>query len=84
MNQRIKLQQLIDAIDPNRDSNGEMIQVVRPTDDWDDYDQIETSSPLLIPFYEAEICEISMEAKDVIRISIDWELLNSKCDRDKR
>ena len=76
MNQRIKLRQLVDAIDPNRVSDCKKLEIVRPEADWDDVDKIKISSPLLIPFYEAEISVIGMEAKDTLRILIDWDAFN--------
>ncbi len=73
----IKLWQLLDAIDYNRDSATEKIQICRPNGDgWDDVDEVSTSSALLLPIYKAEIKEIGAVEENVIRVSIDWDSLN--------
>ena len=74
---RIKLWQLLDLIDYNRESTTEKIQIMRPNGDgWDDVDEVTVSSSLLLPIYKAEVTTIGMPEKDVIRVSIDWDALN--------
>ena len=73
----IKLWQLLDAIDYNRDSEIEKIQICRPDGDgWDDVDEVGTSSSLLLPIYKAEIQELEAVGKNVVRVSIDWDVLD--------
>lgn len=77
MKSNVKLKQILDLIDYNRESQNEKIQICRPNgDSWDDVDEVLTSSALLLPIYEAEICEMGAIDKDTIRVSIDWDALN--------
>ena len=66
------LNELLDAIDYNRDSEIEKLQIVRPDGDWDDVDEVGTSSALLCPFGNAKVKEIGAVDENVIRVSIDW------------
>lgn len=72
----IKLHQLLDAIDYNRETTLEKIQVCKPNSDWEEYDEVLASSALLLPLYQAEVTTIQAIEEDVIRIDIDWASLN--------
>lgn len=76
MKANVKLKQLLDLIDYNRESETEKLQICRPDSNWDDCDEVSTGSALLLPFYEAEITDIEAIDKDVIRVNIDWCALN--------
>ncbi len=76
MTERIKLKQLLDAMDYNRESTTEKVQICRPNEGWDDYDEVAICSAILLPMYEAEITCMEAIDKDVIRIDIDWEKLD--------
>ena len=69
----MKLYKLLDAIDYNRESTREKLQICRPDSDWDEYDEVLTSSSLLLPFYELEVEEIEAIDEDVIRVSLEWD-----------
>lgn len=74
----LKVCDLLDAIDYNRESDNEIIQVCRCGGEWDEVDEIATSSSLLLPLYTAKIlCMEAIEA-NVIRIEIDWDELNER------
>jgi hypothetical protein len=66
------LNELLDVYDYNRESETQYIQICRPNSNWDDYDQVLTSSALLCPFGNAEVNEIGAVGEDVIRVDIDW------------
>ena len=66
------LNELLDVIDYNRDSTIEKIQICRPDSDWDDCDEVLTSSALLCPFGNAKIRCIGAVDENVIRVEIDW------------
>ena len=66
------LNELLDVIDYNRDSTTEKIQICKPDSDWDDCDEVATSSALLCPFGNARVKEIGAVDENVIRVSIDW------------
>lgn len=63
------LNELLSAIGS---SNSEKIQIARQNS-WDHVDELETSSPLLVIFGNAEIQELEAISKGVIRVSIDWD-----------
>ena len=73
---RIKLKQLLDVLDYDRESETEKIQICRPNEDWDNVDEVSTASGLLLPLYEAEILCMEAVDKDIIRIEIDWDKLD--------
>lgn len=74
----LKVCDLLDAIDYNRESDDEIIQVCRCGGNWGKVDEIATSSSLLLPLYTANIlCMEAVEA-NVIRIEIDWDELNER------
>lgn len=66
------LNELLDVIDYNRDSTIDKIQICRPNADWDDCDEVLTSSALLFPFGNAKVKCVGAVAEDVIRVEIDW------------
>ncbi len=63
------LSELVNAIGS---SNSEKIQITRQGS-WDHFDELETSSPLLVILGNAEIQELEAISKGVIRVSIDWD-----------
>ena len=82
---RIKLKQLLDVLDYDRESETEKIQICRPNEDWDNVDEVSTASGLLLPLYEAEILCMEAVDKDIIRIEIDWDKLDLyRWDDDKK
>ena len=72
----VKVKHLIDLIDYNRESERELIQVCRMGAEWDEVDEVSTASALLVPIYEAPIKCMEAVAENVIRIDIDWDVLN--------
>lgn len=74
----MKLYELIDLIDYNRESEAEILQIIRPDSDYDVYDSILTSSALLVPLYDAEVKSIGAIGEDIIRIEIDWKKLDEE------
>ena len=80
---KITLKQLLELIDPdfiNADwfDNVETLQIVRPNDGWDIYDEIRISSPLLIPFYNNVVKSIQAIKENVIRIELDYSSQHDK------
>lgn len=71
----IKLWQLLDVIDYNRESEIEKIQICRPNSDFDDFDEVLTSSSILVPFYSATVYCIQAVGENIIRVDIDWNEL---------
>ena len=72
----VKVKHLIDLIDYNRESETEMVQVCRMGGEWDEVDEVSTASALLVPIYEAPIKYMGAVAENVIRIDIDWDVLD--------
>ena len=66
------LNELLDVIDYNRESEYEKIQICRPDANWDDCDEVLTSSALLCPFGNAKVNSIGAVNENVIRVDIDW------------
>lgn len=66
------LNELLDVIDYNRDSELEKVQICRPDSDWDDCDEVGTNCALLCPFGNARVKCIGAVAENVIRVEIDW------------
>lgn len=66
------LNELLDVIDYNRESTYEKIQICRPDSNWDDCDEVLTSSALLCPFGDANVNEIGAVGENIIRVDIDW------------
>ena len=66
------LNELLDVIDYNRESETQKIQLCRPGANWEDCDEVSTSSALLCPFGNAKVKEIGAIDEDVIRVDIDW------------
>ena len=75
---KITLDDLLDLIDYNRESTTERIQICGPDDDWDDYDELRTSSSLLFHIGRAKVSEIEAVSKDVIRVGLDWSTLSKE------
>lgn len=75
---RITLCQLLDVIDPHRESEIEKIQICRPNENWEDFDEVLSCSSLLVPLYNAEITELSAIGEATIRVNIDWPHLKWK------
>ena len=74
----ITLDDLLDLIDYNRESTAERIQICGPDDDWDDYDEVRTSSSILFHIGRAKVSEIEAVSKDVIRVGLDWSTLSKE------
>lgn len=74
----MKVSELLDAIDYNRESETETIQVCRCGGEWDEVDETATSSTLLLPLYTANIKCLEAIDANVIRIDIDWDELNER------
>ena len=72
------LKDLLDAIDPNRESTEEAIQLCRYDGEWDDFDEVVVSSLLLLPLYTAKVDEIQAINENIIRVAIDWDELNER------
>lgn len=68
----ITLNDLLDLIDYNRESTAEKIQIVGPDDDWNEYDEIRTSSVVLFHLGSAKVSEIEAVGNGVIKVGIDW------------
>ena len=66
------LNEFLDLVDYGRDSEIERIQICKPGGNWDDFDEVLTSSCLLIPFGDLQIEEIGAIREDVFRASLDW------------
>lgn len=66
------LNELLDVIDYNRESELERIQICKPDSDWEDFDEVVSSSALLRPFGNAKVRCIGAIAENVIRVEIDW------------
>lgn len=66
------LNELLDVYDYNRESKTEYIQICRPDGNWDDFDEVLTSSALLCPFGNAKVECIGAVAENCIRVDIDW------------
>lgn len=67
------VRELLDVVDYNRESTIEKIEVCRPSMNWEDVDEVGTSSALLIPLYDARIVCMAAVAENVIRIDIEWD-----------
>ena len=67
----MKLGELLDLIDINRESNTEKIQLVYPDGDWDDYDEFKLCSPFLQVHEEYEVNELEAMDRSVVRVSVD-------------
>lgn len=73
---KVKVKDLIDLIDYNRESDTEVIEVCRMGGGWDEFDEASTASALLVPIYEAPIKCMEATAQNTIRIDIDWDALD--------
>lgn len=67
----MKLGELLDLIDINRESGTEKIQLVYPNGDWDDYDEFKLCSPFLQLYEECEVKELEAMGRSVVRVSVD-------------
>lgn len=67
------LEELLDVIDYSRESENEKLQVCRPDGNWDEFDEVGTSSALLVPLYKAKVNTIQAVDEDIIRVDIDWK-----------
>jgi len=74
----MKVKDLLDAIDYNRESDHEIIEICRCGGEWDEVDTAVTSSTLLLPLYTANIKCMEATAANIIRIDIDWDELNER------
>ena len=67
------LGELIDVIDNDRESELDKIQICRPHENWEDYDEVIASSALLVPLYDCKVKTIEAIEEYTIRVDIDWE-----------
>lgn len=72
------LSDLLDVIDFHRESEIERVQICRPSENWEYYDECSTSSALLVPFYDCEVKCIGAIEADVIRVDLDWSAIFQK------
>lgn len=68
----MKLWELIDVIDHERESKIEYLEICRPNGNWEDCDLCLTSSALLIPLYHQTVKAIGAVEENIIRVDIDW------------
>ena len=73
---KVKVKDLLDLIDYNRESERELIEVCRMGGDWEEYDTTCTASALLVPIYEAPVKCMEAIDSNRIRIDIDWDALD--------
>lgn len=66
------LNELLDVIDRHRESELDRVQICKPDSDWEDFDEVLSSSALLCPFGNAEVKCIGAIRENVIRVEIDW------------
>ena len=69
--ERITVGSLLDLIDYNRESK-KYIQILIE-DDWDTYDQLITSSPLLNKISDLTVKKLYAIDDDTFRICVDWK-----------
>ena len=67
----MKLFELLDVIDPNRDYDEEIIQIVYGNNCWDDFEEAPSSSTLLVPLYNAEVTSLSAVDINKYRVGVD-------------
>lgn len=67
------LGELIDVIDYHREYEHDKIQICRPHENWEDFDEVITSSALLVPLYDCKVKAIEAIEEYTIRVDIDWE-----------
>lgn len=68
----MRLIDLLAVIGMNVES-GEKIQICHPGRNWEDYDEFNTGSKLLKPFYDLKIKSLSAINTDVIRVDLDFD-----------
>lgn len=73
----MKLFELLNVIDYNRESTVEKIQICRPDGNWDDCDEVSSSSALLIPLYQCKVTCLEAIEQNVIRIDIEWPIMKA-------
>lgn len=78
----MKLYELIDVYDYNRESETQKIQICRPNANWEDYDEVMSGSVLLLPLYNAKVLEIGAIDENVLRVDIEWEKEWFNCGND--
>ena len=69
----MKLYELLDVYDYNRDSETQKIQICRPNSNWEDCDEVLAGSVLLLPLYNAKVNVIGAVGEDIIRVDIEWD-----------
>lgn len=68
----MKLIDLLTAIGADVESN-EKIQICHPGRNWEDYDEFNTGSKLLKPFYDLKVKSLSAINTDVIRVDLYFD-----------
>ena len=69
----MKLYELIDVYDYNRESETQKIQICIPNANWEDFDEVMAGSVLLLPLYNAKVLEIGAIDENVLRVDIEWD-----------
>ena len=67
----MKLYELLDIIDPNREYDEERIQIVYEGSCWDVFEEAPSSSTLLVPLYNAEVTSLSAVDINKYRVGIN-------------
>ena len=70
---RMKLYELLDVYDYNRESKIQKIQICRPNSDWEDWEEVLAGSVLLLPLYNAKVKDIGAAGENIIRVDIEWD-----------
>lgn len=68
----MRLIDLLMAIGADVESNVE-IQICHPGRNWEDYDEFNTGSKFLKPFYNLKVKSLSAINTDVIRVDLDFD-----------
>lgn len=68
----MKLIELLIAIGTDIESN-EKIQICHPGRKWEDYDEFNTGSKLLKPFYDLQVKSLSAMRQDTFRVALDFD-----------
>ena len=67
----MKLIELLGAIGANPKGDGK-IQICQPGRNWEDYDEVNIGSELLIPFWDFSVQRLSAIETDMIRVDLGF------------
>lgn len=73
---RITVKDIIELINPDHIYTDEKVQICRPDEDYECFDELLVTSPILIPLYSATVKTIEMIDKDILRINPDWSTVS--------